>query len=29
LAATIRWAAGVAAGRIELDHAGGFSVTPP
>jgi methylenetetrahydrofolate reductase (NADPH) len=29
LAATIRWAAGVTAGRIELDHAGGFSVTPP
>ena len=29
LAATIRWAAAVAAGRIELDHAGGFSVTPP
>jgi methylenetetrahydrofolate reductase (NADPH) len=29
LAATIRWAAGAAAGRIELDHAGGFSVTPP
>ena len=29
LAATIRWAAGVAAGRIELDHAVGFSVTPP
>jgi methylenetetrahydrofolate reductase (NADPH) len=29
LAATIRWAAAVAAGRIELDRAGGFSVTPP
>jgi methylenetetrahydrofolate reductase (NADPH) len=29
LAATIRWAAAVAAGRTELDHAGGFSVTPP
>ncbi|MGA8292168.1 MAG: methylenetetrahydrofolate reductase [Rhodoplanes sp.] len=29
LAATIRWAAAVATGRIELDHAGGFSVTPP
>ena len=29
LAATIRWAAAVAAGHIELDHAGGFSVTPP
>ncbi len=29
LAATIRWAEAVAAGRIELDHAVGFSVTPP
>jgi methylenetetrahydrofolate reductase (NADH) len=29
LAATIRWATAVAAGRIELDRAGGFSVTPP
>jgi methylenetetrahydrofolate reductase (NADPH) len=29
LAATIRWAAAAAAGRIELDNAGGFSVTPP
>lgn len=29
LAATIRWAAAGAAGRIELDRAGGFSVTPP
>jgi methylenetetrahydrofolate reductase (NADPH) len=29
LAATIRWATAVAAGRIELDRSGGFSVTPP
>lgn len=29
LAATIRWASAVAAGRIELDRGGGFSVTPP
>ncbi|MGZ9021169.1 MAG: hypothetical protein ACXW3S_14695, partial [Rhodoplanes sp.] len=29
LAATARWAAAVKAGRIELDHAGGFSVAPP
>ena len=29
LAATIRWATAVAAGRIEIDRSGGFSVTPP
>jgi methylenetetrahydrofolate reductase (NADPH) len=29
LAATIRWATAVAAGRIELYRSGGFSVTPP
>ncbi len=29
LAATARWAAAVAAGRIALDHAGGFRVEPP
>jgi methylenetetrahydrofolate reductase (NADPH) len=29
LAATIRWAAAVTAGHIEVDQAGGFSVTPP
>ena len=29
LAATVRWAAAVKAERIELDHAGGFSVAPP
>lgn len=29
LAATLRWAAATAAGHIELDGAGGFSVTPP
>lgn len=29
LAAAVRWAAAVAAGRIALDRTGGFSVTPP
>lgn len=29
LAATARWAAAVAAGRIALDHGGGFRVEPP
>jgi methylenetetrahydrofolate reductase (NADPH) len=29
LAATLRWAAATAAGHIEFDSAGGFSVTPP
>lgn len=29
LAATVRWAAAVAAGRIALDRTDGFSVTPP
>jgi methylenetetrahydrofolate reductase (NADH) len=29
LAATARWTAAVAAGRIALDHAGGFRVEPP
>jgi methylenetetrahydrofolate reductase (NADPH) len=29
LAATARWAAAVAAGRMALDRAGGFRVEPP
>ena len=29
LAAAVRWAGAAAAGRIALDHAGGFSVEPP
>jgi methylenetetrahydrofolate reductase (NADPH) len=29
LAAAVRWASAAAAGRIALDHAGGFSVEPP